>query len=37
VDAIFQDCGLQGHAHVLKAVTGAASDADCELIHEAGR
>jgi pentafunctional AROM polypeptide len=36
VDAIFQDCDLFGAAHVLKAVTGAANDADCQLIHAAG-
>ena len=36
VDTIFRDCDLFGAAHVLKAVTGAANDADCQLIHAAG-
>lgn len=36
IDKIFQDCSLNGSANVLKAVTGAATDADCELIHTSG-
>ena len=36
IDKIFMDCDLNGNAHVLKAVTGAASNADCELIHTSG-
>jgi pentafunctional AROM polypeptide len=36
VDKIFSDCSLSGRAHVLKAVTGAANNEDCELIHTAG-
>ena len=35
-DKIFSDCDLNGRAHILKAVTGAANDADCQLIHTAG-
>ena len=36
VDKIFNDCNLNGRAHVLKAVTGAANNDDCELIHTSG-
>lgn len=36
VDQMYVDCSLGGHADVLKVVTGAASNADCELIHTSG-
>jgi pentafunctional AROM polypeptide len=36
IDQIFTDCSLDGKAHVLKAVTGAANDDDCKLIHTSG-
>lgn len=36
VDKIFLDCDLSGRAHILKAVTGAANNDDCELIHTSG-
>ena len=36
VDKIFSDCNLGGSAHILKAVTGAATNDDCELIHTSG-
>ena len=36
VDKIFSECSLNGRAHVLKAVTGAANNDDCELIHTSG-
>jgi pentafunctional AROM polypeptide len=34
---MFRLCDLSGHADMLKVVTGAASDADCELVHQAGK
>ena len=36
INQIFSDCDLNGRAHILKAVTGASNDADCQLIHTAG-
>lgn len=36
VDSLFEACDLNGRADVLKTVTGAANQADCELIHESG-
>ena len=35
-DKIFEDCDLNGKAHVLKTVTGAANNDDCKLIHKSG-
>ena len=36
VDQMYVDCSLGGCADVLKVVTGAANNADCELIHTSG-
>lgn len=37
IQAMFDKCDLSGTAHLLKVVTGAINDADCELIHQIGQ
>lgn len=36
IDNLFVQCDLNGHADMLKVVTGAENDDDCRRVHEAG-
>ena len=36
IEQMFQDCDLEGHADMLKVVTGATSDQDCLRVHSVG-